>query len=353
MYDLEIEGVHEFFANGILVHNSTKGGGCWTCGVLMCLDYNNRVYVEHVIRGQWTTLIRDEIIQLTAALDQERYGYGSVRIFIEQEPGSSGADSVRANVRQLAGHIVHPDRPTGDKRVRAEPFAAQCESRNVFLCNDDSWPWISDYIDELCLREGTPVLTYTGEVPIESVQPGDLVLTRQGWRRVLRSHQTNNAAQVYRVVCAHGNELVATGNHPVFVPELGFTPVSKLMPGMLLSRYTPDGFRYTVVSTVSALADRRPVYNLEINDCHEFVAAGLLVHNCQFPDGKFCDQVDASSLAYNQLTKGVYSTPAVGTAAPAQASSQSQPNGHRVTGLAIPNCGMPASGNAMKTFKPR
>lgn len=151
VYDLEVEGEHEFFANGVLVHNSTRDGGCYTAGVLMVADQPGHYYIENVIRGQWSTHQRDEIIALTAQLDQERHGYGAVRIYIEQEPGSGGVDSLNSTIKQLAGHIVHGDRPTGQKRVRAEPFAAQCEARNVFLVADEQFPWIQEYIDELCL----------------------------------------------------------------------------------------------------------------------------------------------------------------------------------------------------------
>jgi predicted phage terminase large subunit-like protein len=150
VYDLEVEGEHEFFANGVLVHNSTRGGGCYTCGVLMAQTYDNVFYVESVLRGQWSTLQRDEIIELTAQLDRETHGHGAVRICVEQEPGSGGKDSLNATIRGLAGHIVQGDRPTGEKRVRAEPFAAQVEAGNVFLVRGEA-NWIPDYIEELAL----------------------------------------------------------------------------------------------------------------------------------------------------------------------------------------------------------
>jgi predicted phage terminase large subunit-like protein len=129
---------------------STRGGGCYTCGVLMAQTYDNVFYVESVLRGQWSTLQRDEIIELTAQLDRETHGHGAVRICVEQEPGSGGKDSLNATIRGLAGHIVQGDRPTGEKRVRAEPFAAQVEAGNVFLVRGEA-NWIPDYIEELAL----------------------------------------------------------------------------------------------------------------------------------------------------------------------------------------------------------
>jgi predicted phage terminase large subunit-like protein len=36
-------------------------------------------------------------------------------------------------IRMLVGYPVYAERPTGDKQVRATPFAAQCEAGNVRL----------------------------------------------------------------------------------------------------------------------------------------------------------------------------------------------------------------------------
>lgn len=52
---------------------------------------------------------------------------------------------------------------------------------------------------------------------------------------------------------------------------------------------------------MATLPGRHPVYNLEVEDCHEYVANGVLVHNCTFPAGKHDDIVDACSGAFNRL----------------------------------------------------
>lgn len=60
-----------------------------------------------------------------------------------------------------------------------------------------------------------------------------------------------------------------------------------------------------VVSALFTLPGKHPVYNLEVEGCHEFVANGLLVHNCAFPqEGVHDDMVDASSNGYHQLSAG-------------------------------------------------
>lgn len=52
------------------------------------------------------------------------------------------------------------------------------------------------------------------------------------------------------------------------------------------------------------LPGEHQVFNLEVEGVHEYVANGILVHNCLFPGGSFKDQVDASSGAFGRLAKG-------------------------------------------------
>jgi len=119
---------------------ATEGGGAYTAGVLMC-EHEGIFVVEDVVRGQWGSHNRQQIMLQTAQLD----GPG-VQVYIEQEPGSSGKDSVMAEISLLRGYSVRADRPTGDKDVRMEPFAAQCEAGNVRMLRG---AWNGQYLDEL------------------------------------------------------------------------------------------------------------------------------------------------------------------------------------------------------------
>lgn len=123
---------------------ATVDAGDYTAGVLMA-KANGIYYVEDVVRGQWSSNERDAIIRQTAAMDSERY-HGRVRIWSEQEPGSSGKDSAAAFVQMLSVHPARTEPSTGNKSVRADPFAAQAEAGNVKL---KSGLWNTAYMDEL------------------------------------------------------------------------------------------------------------------------------------------------------------------------------------------------------------
>lgn len=65
-------------------------------------------------------------------------------------------------------------------------------------------------IEDCCFVAGTRILTSKGEVPIEQIKVGDLVMTRSGYKEVLASGMTGKK----KVITKLG--LTGTPNHPVF-----------------------------------------------------------------------------------------------------------------------------------------
>lgn len=118
----------------------TAGGGAFTAGALMHRLKDGRFCVSDVQRGQWGALDRETRIKQTAEVDGKR-----IRVAIEQEPGSGGKESAEATIRNLAGWSVKADRPTGDKALRAEPYATQVQGGNVMLVNG---PWVRAFLQE-------------------------------------------------------------------------------------------------------------------------------------------------------------------------------------------------------------
>jgi predicted phage terminase large subunit-like protein len=130
---------------------ATAGGGDYTVGVLMLAMKDGTFVVADVIRGQWSALDRERVIKAAADRDRKMFLY-QYEIVIEQEPGSSGKESLEATTRALAGFVVRADRVTGSKTIRAEPFAAQVQGGNIFL---QAGFWNQAYRDELeCFPSG-------------------------------------------------------------------------------------------------------------------------------------------------------------------------------------------------------
>lgn len=188
VYDITVAGLPEFYANGILVHNSPvpAGGGtfktdqlrwgtppakfkrvvrfwdkaataaknrksraAYTVGVKMGLDADGRVWVLDVRRFREDSSTRERLIHRTAKRD----GPG-VEIGVEREPGSGGKDSAVATVKRLRGFVVRVETARESKGLRADEFSVQVNEGLVFLPGamreGNSWVgWAKDYVDEL------------------------------------------------------------------------------------------------------------------------------------------------------------------------------------------------------------
>lgn len=136
---------------------SVRKGAKFSAGVRLAIALDGRVVIEDVVHGQWTTNERRRVMLQTAQLDAQLFNNG-VFTFIEQEPGSSGVDSVQDEIGLLAGHPVFADKATGDKDVRLMPFIAQAEALNVVLL---AGAWNQAYIDEMVV---VPNGTYRDQV---------------------------------------------------------------------------------------------------------------------------------------------------------------------------------------------
>ena len=115
----------------------------FTAGARMHLMKNGGYIISHMMRGQWSALEREEKIKAWVKTDASEFG--SYEVYVEQEPGSGGKESAENTIRMLAGHRVYADRVTGDKVLRAEPFAAQVQGGNVGLVAGE---WVTAYLDE-------------------------------------------------------------------------------------------------------------------------------------------------------------------------------------------------------------
>lgn len=111
-----------------------------TAGCKMAIAKDKKIYIEDIVRFQKSSLDNEKIIKQTAVLDGI-----ATKIFMEQEPGSSGKDTISTYRRLLMGFTFAGDRPSGSKITRAEPLAAQVQAGNVYLVDG---PWIPTFLRE-------------------------------------------------------------------------------------------------------------------------------------------------------------------------------------------------------------
>lgn len=117
--------------------------GDYTVGFKLGRLEDGRFIIADVVRVQELPHDRDATFRNTAAADTT-----ACRISIPQDPGQAGKTQVSALSLQLPGYPLHSSPETGDKIVRAEPFAAQVNVGNVLMLRG---AWNKELVDEMRL----------------------------------------------------------------------------------------------------------------------------------------------------------------------------------------------------------
>lgn len=137
--------------------------------------------------------------------------------------------------------------------------------------------------EDHCFVAGTLIHTMRGEIPIEEVTTEDEVLTRKGFRKVLAAGMTKESAEIVDVEFSNGKHLTGTKNHPVWCMAWWYWRVEKFVPlGDLVvgtAVESADGKLVHVLKKATS-AGKADVYNLTVDEEHEYFANGFLVHNC-------------------------------------------------------------------------
>lgn len=121
---------------------ATQDGGDYTVGTHMILDTRDRnIYITNIVRDQLSPEQVERKVQATAISDGE-----DTKIYIEQEPGSSGIALIDHYSRNVLNDFKVEGVPVVKaKVVRAQPFLAAAEAGKVFLLEG---AWNNAFIKE-------------------------------------------------------------------------------------------------------------------------------------------------------------------------------------------------------------
>lgn len=140
----------------------------WTAGSKVGRNKQGNFFIADIRHVRSTPQQVEALIKQTADLDGR-----NVRIFLEQEPGSSGKSIIDYYTRQvLAGFAFHPDRVSSNKVLRADPLSSQAEAGNIKLVRGS---WINAFLDE---AEAFPNGSHDDQV--DAVSGALNILTRTG-----------------------------------------------------------------------------------------------------------------------------------------------------------------------------
>ncbi len=133
-----------------------------------------------------------------------------------------------------------------------------------------------------CFVAGTKVLTDKGEKPIEDIEIGDKVLSKdektgqKAYKKVLHLFQHDDDT-IYTIY-VKGKKIEATGNHPFWVDGKGWVLVEDLKVGDILLQSNGEKLK---IDQIDAEHRMETVYNFEVEDYHTYFVSdlGIWVHN--------------------------------------------------------------------------
>lgn len=162
-----------------------------------------------------------------------------------------------------------------------------------------------------CFAAGTLIQTNKGLIPIEHIKVGDCVLTREGFRKVTFSGITGKNVLVKDYTIGD-IKITCTPDHLFFVQEAGFIEIDRIKRNKTFVRWNNSeykSFKTNVIKSNERVMDF--VYDITVEDQHEFFANGILVHNCSDTmDYILCTTLTKS---WSKYQRGGHTGPSVST----------------------------------------
>ena len=164
----------------------------------------------------------------------------------------------------------------GGLNARASSKSSITETTSAPKCNNPPTQ---------CFVAGTQVLTPDGNVNIEDIQAGDIVIATDPEtgeteeKEVVETYVNETEELIY--VWVDGEEIITTPTHPFYVPEKGWTSAVELKAGDWLQLVNGE---CVIVEKVQheLLEEPVKVYNFQVEDFHTYYVGSnisVLVHN--------------------------------------------------------------------------
>ena len=163
--------------------------------------------------------------------------------------------------------VLLPQRILSIARIRqpTRVYNLQTDAPNTYFANGIA---VHNKGGGGCFPAGTTIATPGGMVAIETLLPGEFVLTGQGAITAVEATFVTRARVL--TLRTDAGLLRTTAEHPVLCADGKFRSAGELMRGTRLPG--------TLVTGV-ALGAEELVYNLRVGSSHTFVADGFVVHN--------------------------------------------------------------------------
>ena len=150
-----------------------------------------------------------------------------------------------------------------------------------------------------CFIAGTLIAAESGFARIESIKPGDVVLSTNadtmetGYKKVLEKYVRKTRELVH--IIAGGEEIVSTPDHPYYVEGRGFVNACQLCIGSPLM--DADGKILEIEQIYKEQLEKNEevtVYNFQVEDWHTYHVGEMevMVHNAEYEGGRETVKID-------------------------------------------------------------
>jgi hypothetical protein len=174
-----------------------------------------------------------------------------------------------------------------------------------------------------CVVKGTKILTPSGWKKVEEIKPGDTVVSAMGMHRVtnckvLATHSEVVMKRIIEFETESGKRIEVTDDHLMFVYiphqrsasddywfvyfmnknnrwRIGITKAKNVVEGLYVPVYRDGVIKYERIVRRREKFGVTEVYDLEVEKTHNYIANGIVVHNCIYsfwgttPD--FCKEI--------------------------------------------------------------
>lgn len=146
-----------------------------------------------------------------------------------------------------------------------------------------------------CLSGDTPVMMPGGVKNIQDIVPGDLVYCYDKDRKLTLGHVSwsgkTGLRPVYLVSWSGGEGsgyILATGDHPIRMSHGDYERVDQLTPGSQVMGLMRSGPVIHRIASIELMPGLHEVYDITVDEHHNFIANELCVHNCENPNLQQC-----------------------------------------------------------------
>lgn len=171
---------------------------------------------------------------------------------------------------------------------------------NVYKIGDPEGDKVFPPGDWNCFKGDMLVKTKTGNKPIKSITKEDLILTRNGYQKVI-SVIHNGSKKVYGIHFdndIYRHTFYCTLGHEIYTKELGFIAIDKLDLSQEYTLINIENGETKFKISINEYGFETDVYDLKISGQSEYYVNNILVHNCSCGS----EQVDEQYLKDNNKT---------------------------------------------------